>query len=70
MPAVQKINYSSTINRIARQTIRIPADNAVRFSALNSVEHFVKHRTPWTFSRLFFHQLLNNIQSFGFCVGH
>src|SRR3989344_2615399 len=52
MPAVQKINYSTAVNRIARQSVGVPTDDTVCLSALNPIEHFVEQRTPRNFCRL------------------
>src|SRR3989338_7796154 len=69
MPAVQEINYSSSVHRIARQTIRIPTDDTVCLTTLYPVEHRIKKRTTRNFCRLFFYQLLNDIEPLGFRVG-
>src|SRR3989338_7411454 len=66
MPAIQKINYFSTINRIARQSIRMPSQNSVCFAALYAIEHIVKYRTARNFGRLFFHKLLSYVEIFLF----
>ncbi|OGM98314.1 MAG: hypothetical protein A2915_04350 [Candidatus Yanofskybacteria bacterium RIFCSPLOWO2_01_FULL_41_34] len=61
---VQKINNLSTINRIARQSVRMPSQNSVCFTALDASKHFVKNRSARNFGRLLFHQLLHYLQIF------
>ena len=62
MPAIQKINNASAVNRIARQSIRMPRQNSVRFAMLYAIEHIVEYRTARNFGRLFFYQLINNVK--------
>ncbi|OHA42249.1 MAG: hypothetical protein A3G59_03045 [Candidatus Taylorbacteria bacterium RIFCSPLOWO2_12_FULL_47_20] len=61
MPAIQKINNAPAINRIARQSVRVLTDNAVRFPALYAVEHIVKNRATRNFRGLFFNQFLDYV---------
>ncbi|OGN16118.1 MAG: hypothetical protein A3C81_00880 [Candidatus Yanofskybacteria bacterium RIFCSPHIGHO2_02_FULL_46_19] len=69
MPAIQKINYFSAVNRIARQSVGVPRQNSVRFATLYPIEHFVKNGAARNFGRLFFHQLINNVEIFLFRKG-
>ncbi|MDP3980892.1 MAG: hypothetical protein Q8Q33_05720 [Chlamydiota bacterium] len=59
-PAINEINYLSTVNRIARQSIGMPRQNSVRLAMFNSFQHFAKYRTARNFGTLFFRKFLNN----------
>ncbi|MCL5257727.1 MAG: hypothetical protein M1505_00615 [Patescibacteria group bacterium] len=69
MPAIQKIDNASTVNRIARQSVGMPGQNSVGFTSFNTFYHFTKNQSARNFGRLFFYKLLDNVQSFGFRKG-
>src|SRR3989344_4072047 len=64
MPAIQQVDYATTVHRIARQTIRMPSKDSVCIAVFNTRNHFIKHRTTGDFGRLFFNQFFGDMQTF------
>ncbi|OGZ21121.1 MAG: hypothetical protein A3C48_01935 [Candidatus Nealsonbacteria bacterium RIFCSPHIGHO2_02_FULL_38_75] len=48
-PAINKVNYLSAVNRIARQSIGVPSQNSVRLVFFNSLYHSAEYRTARNF---------------------
>ena len=64
MPAVHKVDYFSTVNRISRQAVGVPSQNSLRFAFLNARNHFVKNWPARNFGRLFFNKHLRDFYIF------
>jgi len=62
--AVQKVNYLSSVNRIARQSVGMPRQNSVRLAAFYPREHIVKNGAAWNFGGLLLDKFLNDFQFF------
>ncbi|MBI2484616.1 hypothetical protein HYW18_00435, partial [Candidatus Uhrbacteria bacterium] len=68
-PAIQKVNDTPAVHRIARQPIRVPSQNSVCLTVLNLFQHFPKYRTARNFGALLFNKDINDIQIFLFRKG-
>ncbi|MFA6273316.1 MAG: hypothetical protein WC673_02400 [Candidatus Paceibacterota bacterium] len=62
-PRVEEINNLSAVHRIAGEPIGIPCED-VSAESFNFFHHFVKQRTTWNFSRLFFYDFGGNFNTF------
>ncbi|PIS40691.1 MAG: hypothetical protein COT26_01985 [Candidatus Kerfeldbacteria bacterium CG08_land_8_20_14_0_20_43_14] len=61
--AVKQVDNFSTVNRIARQSVRVPSKNSVCIAVFNTRNHSVKYRATDNFGKLFFNKLLGDMQA-------